>query len=363
MKIVGIVAEYNPFHTGHAYHIRATKALLGSDAAVLCAMSGNWVQRGEGAIADKWTRTELALRGGVDLVLELPTVWASSSAEGFAMGAAALLDATGVVDTLSFGSESGSLDKLQTAADCLLTEEYRQALAQLLETGMAFAAARQRAAISCIGAGAACLASPNNNLAVEYLKALRRLDSHMIPMTVPRQGAGHDADEAAEGFTSAGALRKMLLEGRWTQAEPYLPDGGAQLLKASGLACLDWCERGVLARLKTLSPSDFAQLPDSGEGLCNRLADAALRGCSLEEIYTLAKTKRYAHSRVRRLVLWAFLGLTAADRPERPLYVRVLGMNERGQTVNEEVSSYCAVAVTLITPTPCSAVSLQPVNL
>lgn len=345
MKIGGIVAEYNPFHTGHAYHIQATKACLGDEAVIICAMSGNWVQRGEGAISDKWTRTALALRGGVDLVLELPTVWAVSSAERFAMGATALLEATGVVDVLSFGSESGSLEELKSAADCLLTETYRQILMKKLETGTSFAVARQSAVRACIGAGAACLATPNNNLAVEYLKALRCVGSTMMPVTVPRRGAGHDADEAAEGFRSAGALRRLLLEGRWTQVERYLPEGGVQLLTESGLACLDWCERGLLARLKTLPPHYFECLPDSGEGLCNRLADAVRRGCSTEEICMLTKTKRYTLSRVRRLVLWAFLGLTEADRPEHPLYVRVLGMNERGRAVLRRMNKTCRLPV------------------
>jgi len=345
MKIGGIVAEYNPFHSGHAYHVRATKERLGNDAGVLCAMSGNWVQRGEGAIADKWTRTVLALRGGVDLVLELPTVWAISSAECFAAGAAALLDATGVVDTLSFGSESGSLELLQAAADCMLTESFRRTLMDRLDTGMSFAAARQLAAQACIGSGADCLSSPNNNLAVEYLKALRQAHSPMAAMTVPRRGAGHDEPQAAEGFTSASALRKLLLAGCQSQVEHYLPEGGAQLLKESGLASLNRCERGVLARLKTMSPDDFARLPDSGEGLCNRFAHAVRRGCSLEEIYTAAKTKRYAHARVRRLALWAFLGLTAADRPDFPPYVRVLGMNERGRAILRRMDKTCKLPI------------------
>ena len=345
MKIGGIVAEYNPFHTGHAHHLAETRRFLGEDCAVICVMSGNWVQRGEAAVADKWTRAALALRAGVDLVIELPTVWAASSAEGFARGAVALLDATGVTDVLSFGSETGSLEALQAAADALLTERYREALSQLLTTGAPFAAARQGAVQACIGAEGDCLASPNNNLSVEYLKALRALDSRMTPMTVRRKGAGHDDERAAGGFVSASALRKLLLDGDWTQAERYLPEGGAQLLRERGLASLRWCERGVLARLKTLSRSEFEGLPDSGEGLCNRLAAAVRQGRSIEEIYTLAKTRRYAHARIRRLVLWAFLGLRDADRPDSPPYVRVLGMNARGRDVLRSMTKTCRLPV------------------
>lgn len=333
MRIAGIVAEYNPFHAGHAHHLEMTRRYLGEQCAIVCVMSGNWVQRGEAAIADKWTRTALALRGGADLVLELPTVWAASSAEHFALGAVAALDAAGVVNTLSFGSESGSLEELNAAAECLLSEPYREKLMEFLRTGAPFAASREKAARACIGAGAACLAMPNNTLGVEYLKALKRLKSPIIPMTVARKGARHDAPDGEEGFRSASALRKLLLHDRWDEAERFLPEGGARLLRSEGLASLSWGERGALARLKSLPPCDFERLPDSGEGLSSRLFSAARQGRSLKEIYDLAKTKRYTHSRVRRQILWAFLGLTAADRPECPAYLRVLGMNETGRQV------------------------------
>lgn len=345
MKIAGIVAEYNPFHTGHAHHIAATRSLLGEDGAVVCVMSGNWVQRGEAAIADKWTRSSLALRGGADLVLELPTVWAASSAERFARGACALLDCLGVVDILSFGSESGGLEKLQSAADCLLSPQYEAALGGHLKTGISFAAARQRAVRACAGPAADCLSRPNDILGVEYLKALKSLGSTITPVAVPRRGAGHDAAGGEGGFHSASALRKLMWEKRWEEVEPFLPEGGAELLRESGPAGLDFCERGVLTRLKSMDRNAFDALPDSGEGLSNRLADAAIRAASLEELYTLAKTKRYALSRVRRLVLWAFLGLSRADRPECPLYVRVLGMNGKGRAVLREMRKTCALPV------------------
>ncbi len=332
MKIGGIVSEYNPFHSGHAYHIRGTRAALGHNAAIVCVMSGNWVQRGEAAIADKWTRAALALRGGADLVLELPTVWAAASAEHFARGAVSILCATGAVDVLSFGSESGDITGLQRAADCLLSERYRAELVSRLEKGVSYAAARQSAAAACIGEGAALLTRPNNNLAVEYLKALRQLGEPMGVMTVPRVGAGHDSPGTEGGYTSASALRRMLLDGRWDEAAAHMPGEGAKLLQEGGLASLNWCSRGVLARLKTLPSEVLAALPDSSEGLHNRLSTAIRKGRSLEEIYEVAKTKRYAHARIRRMVLWAFLGLGRESRPDSPLYIKVLGMNGRGRT-------------------------------
>ncbi len=194
MKIAGIVAEYNPFHTGHAYQIACTRAQLGEDCAVAAVMSGHWVQGGRPAIADKWTRTKLALLGGADLVLELPTVWAVSSAETFARGAVELLAAAQVVDVLSFGSECGDADKLRRAAICLNSPEYEAGLRRLVDGGTPFAAARQRAVEGLLGPELAeLLSTPNNNLGVEYIRALDRLNRDIRPMTIRREGAPHDS--------------------------------------------------------------------------------------------------------------------------------------------------------------------------
>ena len=176
MKTAGIVAEYNPFHTGHAYQIARTRGLLGADCAVVAVMSGNWVQRGACAAADKWTRAGWALAGGADLVLELPTVWAASSAESFATGAVALLRACGVVDVLSFGSESGDPAALAAAAACLDSEAYRAGLSRFLDEGMPFAACRQTVVAALLGSERAkVLSRPNDNLGVEYVRAASAL--------------------------------------------------------------------------------------------------------------------------------------------------------------------------------------------
>ncbi|NLF34563.1 MAG: nucleotidyltransferase family protein [Clostridiales bacterium] len=344
MHIVGIVAEYNPFHSGHAHHIAATRAAVGEDSAILCVMSGNWVQRGEAAIADKWTRAGQALRGGADLVVELPTLWAASSAEAFARGAVDLLAAAGA-RTLSFGSEAGRVGELAALAECLDGAAYRQALRQALDQGRSFAAARQQAAAACVGSGAELLAQANNSLGVEYLRALRRGGHSMDVVTVPRRGAGHHEAFARGGTRSASALRSLMRAGDWDEAQAYLPPGGAARLRAAGTYDLTRCERGVLARLKTMEEADFLTLPDCGPELAARLAGAARQGRSLEEVYALAKTRRYAHARIRRLVLWSFLGLRAADRPVRPPYVRVLGLNGRGRQMLRQMREACPLPV------------------
>lgn len=338
MKTAGIVAEYNPFHTGHAYQIAQTRAQLGEDTAIVCAMSGNWVQGARPAIVDKWLRARLALMGGADLVLELPTPWAVSSAESFAWGAVSLLHAAGVVDTLSFGSECGEVEPLQKLAVCLNSDLYHAGLKRFLDEGMPFAACRQAVAEALLDKEtAALLATPNNNLGVEYLRALDRLGSSITPMTIRREGAGyHQISDEAESpaFRSATDLRRSILAENWADVEGYLIPGASELLRAAPRPTADM-ERALLAKLRTMTAADWSALPDSGagEGLPERLVRAGLQARSVEEFYELAKTKRYTHARLRRLLLWAFLGLTEAVRPERPPYLKVLGCTERGRVL------------------------------
>ena len=336
MNIAGITAEYNPFHTGHAYQISALKAQLGPDTSVVAVMSGSWVQQGRPAVTDKWTRAQMALKGGADLVLELPTVWAASSAESFARGAVALLCRCGVIDTLCFGSETGELAPLLAAAECLDSPDYPEQLRKALEGGASFAAARQAAVEALIGPAGAALASPNNNLGVEYLRALRSLHSNIKPVTIRREGAAHNSlDRTGEGFRSATQLRQHLARGEWEAVRPYVPAGNLDILQSAPLADPRLGERAVLACLRKMTAEDWAKLPDAGagEGLPQRLERAGRQCRSLDDFFTLAKTRRYAMARLRRMALWAFLGLTAADVPAEPPYLRVLGFNARGREV------------------------------
>lgn len=336
MNIAGITAEYNPFHTGHAYQISALKAQLGPDTSVVAVMSGSWVQQGRPAVTDKWTRARMALNGGADLILELPTVWAAASAESFARGAVELLCRCGVIDTLCFGSETGELAPLLAAAECLDSPDYPEQLRKALEGGASFAAARQAAVEALIGPSGAALASPNNNLGVEYLRALRSLHSNIKPVTIRREGAAHNSlDRTGEGFRSATQLRQHLARGEWEAVRPYVPAGNLDILQSAPLADPRLGERAVLACLRKMTAEDWARLPDAGagEGLPQRLERAGRQCQSLDDFFTQAKTRRYAMARLRRMALWAFLGLTAADVPAEPPYLRVLGFNARGREV------------------------------
>ena len=325
MTAAGIVAEYNPFHLGHAWHIAETRRLLGEGRPVVCVMSGHWVQGADCAVTDKWTRSALALEGGADLVLELPTPWSMASAEAFARGAVSILASTGVVDTLSFGSECGSTDELRQAAEALDAPDYPARLRSALDRGLSFPAARQEAA------NASCLSTPNNNLGVEYLRALRHLNAAMEVITVPRRGAAHNGSLTVDGFASATQIRQLLRSGQEEAAARLVRP--RTLDKIGRISSLAYVERAILAKLRTMDAGAWAALPDGGgaEGLPERLVRSARQALSLEEFYALAKTKRYTHARLRRLALSAFLGISASHRPPLPPYLRVLGLNGRGQ--------------------------------
>jgi len=332
MRTIGIIAEYDPFHKGHAWQIAQARAAAGEDAAVVCVMSGSWTQRGSCALTDKWTRAALAVKGGADLVLELPLTSAVSSAEGFARGGVRALEATGVVDTLSFGSESGDLEALRGMAEIMEGDAYRQALRAELDKGISFASARQRAVQSCLEDRAAVLKGPNDNLAVEYL---RSMGPEMTPLPVLRRGAGHHGQAASDGFASATMVREAARRGDWAKVRAWTPEGTAEVLESAGIADMALGERAILARLRSMNEAEFAALPDSGaaEGLPARLVRAARDAESLEQFYDLAKTKRYAHARIRRLALWAFLGLSREDKGDKLSYLRVLASDRRGLEV------------------------------
>ena len=328
MRIAGIICEYNPFHNGHAHQLAVLRE---AGYAPVCVMSGDYVQRGEPAVIPAAARAEAAVRCGAALVLELPPSYALRSAEGFADGGVELLDRLGCAEALCFGSESGDPAALAAAAACLDSEAYRAGLSRFLDEGMPFAACRQAVVAALLGSERAkVLSRPNDNLGVEYLRAASALGWSPQVLAVPRQGAGHDAPRPAEGFASASILREWIAAGRRDLADCFLPAPWPEELEPASLSHL---ERALLARVRSLSQAEWALLPDSGveEGLPARLVQAGSRALSVEEFLTLAKTKRYSHARLRRLLLWAFLGLTAADRPAAPPYLRVLGFTPRGQ--------------------------------
>ncbi|MGM9618824.1 MAG: nucleotidyltransferase family protein [Oscillospiraceae bacterium] len=342
MQAAGIVCEYNPFHKGHALHIAETKRALGKP--IVCVMSGNFVQRGDFAMLRKHARAKAAVLGGADLVLELPAAQALLSAEGFARAACGALAATGVVDTVSYGSECGDAAPLREAAEALDASEFPTLLRGELAQGLSFAAAREAALARLIGPEkASILEKPNNILAIEYEKACRALG--LATFTIPRVGAAHDG-EAADGVASASFIRAALLAGQ--DAEGYLTAGSAAAFaeeRAAGRApvTVETAERAILARLRSMEPEDFAPYDEGGEGLYRRFAAAAAEAASVETLLERVKTKRYAMARLRRMLLRSYLGLS--ERETAVSYLRVLACSETGRGLLREMKDRAALPV------------------
>ena len=351
MRTAGIIIEYNPLHAGHLYQLEETRRILGQDTAIIGVMSGDFVQRGDFAIVGRQARAKAAVESGVDLVLELPLPWAVGSAERFADGGVAALAATGVVDRLVFGSECGDAAALERVASVLLSEGFPALLKQELSTGVSFAAARQQAVERMeTSEDAALLAQPNNILGVEYCKSLLRRESAIRPLTIQRKGAGYHETEPEAELPSATMLRQLLRSGErekaLTRMAPAMRaafDEEARLGRAPVL--LEICERAILARLRSMSEADFAALDEGREGLYHRLYEASRTAAGLEEILESAKTKRYAYARLRRMVLWAWLGMTPKDFPEEIPYLRVLAANETGRELLGRMRKTAAVPV------------------
>lgn len=342
MKAVGIVAEYNPFHGGHQYQIRKIREICGADTPIAAVMSGDFVQRGEAAAYDKFTRAAAAVRGGVSLVIELPLPWSLSSAEGFARGGVGLLGATGVVGALSFGSESGDLAALEMTAAALDTPAFSEALKASLTGGAPFAAARAKAAHALLGEVAAVLDTPNDLLAVEYLRAAIKLGYTFNYIPVRRAGSVHD------GAGSASELRARLREGG--SLSGLIPEVAWDVFcradeAGRGYVSPESLRTAILSRLREKTPEDFAAVPDAAEGLHFRLYEAARRGASAGEIADLAKSKRYAHARLRRMVMCAALGICAGDADGVPPYLRVLAFDARGAALLREMKTCAALPV------------------
>ena len=324
MKIIGIVCEYNPFHLGHRKQLAAIRTLYGGDCAIVCLMSGNYGQRGQPAIFDKSCRAEAAISSGADLVLELPVTYALSSAEGFAAGGVLIL--SGFCDGLCFGTESGDQDRLISTAQALLSPTFPDALRQQLDKGLSFPAARQAA----LGEMGELLRNPNDILAVEYCKAILSQESAMEPIPIFRQGSYHDDAPDPEN-PSATFLRKRISEsGPWHR---FVPESAVSALENADIHLLSAGEQAILARLRTMTEEEFESIPYGSEGLWRKFMHACRSQASLEEIISATKSKRYTRTRLDRMVMCAFLGITQAQLDTPAPYTRVLAFNDAGRAV------------------------------
>ena len=333
MHTVGIVCEYNPFHNGHLYQLNETRRLFGADTVTVCVMSGDFVQRGEAAVFDKFARAEAACRCGADLVVELPLPWCLSSAEGFAFGSVSLLSALGC-NTLSFGSESADTLALRSLAAFAMDEAAQARIRSLMDTDetLSFARARQHAAAEVLGDAAALLSNPNDILAVEYLKAIARTGAELETLAIRREGAVHDSITEGE-YPSAMRLRELLRGGG--DISVHIPAPAmtvfAREIQAGRIPRGDLLETALLSRLYRLAPEEFDDLPDAGGGAGRRLYRALWMCGSMDEIVKEASNTRYTAARMRRMLYGAALGLCAEDTKTAPPYARVLASSERGR--------------------------------
>lgn len=338
MARVGIIAEFNPLHSGHELLINEAKNL----GDVVCAISGNFVQRGDCAIVSKEIRARSALIAGADLVCEIPVLWSMSTAQNFALGGVSALLRFGC-DTLIFGSEAGDTEPLIKICHILESDEFSDLLGKYMKNGTTFATARQRACEE-LGAEKGILDKPNNNLGIEYILASRRLGVDMNFKTVKRMGAAHDSTEV-DTFVSASLLREKLLSGDREFCSRYMNDDVLDLYKDGNIADIKRLEKGILAVLKLKGLNDLKKLPDLSEGVENKLFSAIKTATSLENLYNGIKVKRYTMSRVRRLVLSAFLGFDDEFFMKPLPYVRVLGRNKTGEKIVKSAKKTSTVPI------------------
>ena len=326
MKITGIICEYNPFHLGHLKQINKIKS-TDTDSGIVCLMSGNYVQRGMPAIFDKAYRAKAAVMCGADLVLELPVTAALSSAECFAAEGVRIL--SGFCDSLSFGAEDALTDQLIQTASALLQPDFPTHLKAELSKGLSFPAARQKA-LGAMGLSADILNRPNNILAIEYCKAILSQNSKMKPEPISRDGDYHETTANAEN-PSASAVRLLLENNEPWQC--YVPENAATCFQSAIIHTIGGGEQAILYRLRTMNDDEYESLPYGSEGLWRKLMKNARQFSTLEEIITATKSKRYTRTRLDRMVMCAYLGLTGKDIGSPAPYVRVLALNDKGREI------------------------------
>lgn len=325
MSAVGIIAEFNPLHTGHKRLIDYAKTL---GDTVACVISGNFVQRGDVAIISKQQRAKFALLCGVDIVAELPVLWSMSTAQNFALGGVWQLYNLGC-QKIVFGSECGDIDALINAADVLNSDGFFEKVSEKAKSGVTFAVARENAAQE-MGVDFTLLRGANNNLGIEYILAAKKLNLPIEFHTIKRLGAGHNSNEIDDGFVSSSFIREELLKSNIGYTERFMPREIRGIINPEHIADIKRLENAILCSLRTKSANDLKNLPDISEGLENKIYFSVRVATSLDELYNMIKTKRYTMARIRRLVLSAFLELDNQFFMTTPPYVRVLGFNSNG---------------------------------
>ena len=352
-NVLGIVAEYNPFHNGHLHHLIESKRVTNSEYSI-AVMSGNFTQRGEVSIVNKWSKAQMAIENGIDLVIELPTLYAISSAENFASGAIKILDSVGVVDFISFGSECDNISTLDDIANVLVNEpaEYKTLLSHELSSGASFPKARERALmmyLNDVRRFANVLSAPNNILGIEYLKALKRQKSYIQPITIKRNSSNHSDTELPVNsrFASGSAIRNSCQSFDITLLQKFMPEPSYEVLdnnikNGNIVRDISDFDKVIIYTLRKMTTDEIANLPDVSEGLEFAIKSAAHSCNSVVELLNIVGTKRYTKTRLQRILLYAILGITKRDMQismSTNPYIRVLGFNDNGRKIISEISN------------------------
>ena len=349
-RVLGIIAEYNPFHNGHMYHLQKAKEQSGAQYCI-CVMSGNFVQRGNTSIVNKWKKAEMALLNGVDLVIELPTIYSVASAEGFSLGAIKLLNNLKIVDAISFGTETSDFAALNNISSIVNEEpmKYKSILNSELKKGLSFPKARENALMLYLNDNKRydnILNTPNNILAIEYLKALKKIKSTIQPIPVKREKVYYNDNVIVDEFASATAIRKLLKNEEFSEIRKVVPKSTYQILEKEtelGNVVLDLSryEKEIVYNLRRMTVSEIAELPDVNEGLEHSLKNAANYSNDITDLINIVKTKRYTVTRIQRILICALLGITKRDvgmaKKTEP-YIRVLGFNEKGKELISRIN-------------------------
>lgn len=353
MNTVGLIVEYNPFHNGHQWHIERARQATGCKY-VIGVMSGNFVQRGEPAVFDKWKRAEMAVKSGVDLIIELPTVFAVRSAQFFAEGAVRLLSSLGLVTHLCFGAESPDIQTLNIMADASSNEQNIAKMQLLMKDGISYAAALGSVIEKQCSIQLESIASPNNILAVEYLKAIRKFAPQLIPMPILRKHSRYHDTEINAPLASATAVRREIITKRTitTKAEQAMPQDTAKIVgqclnEGRGPVTFSALEKPILAQLRLLTLKQIEDLPEVSEGLHNKISDAVLKATSIEQLLTIIKSRRYPYTRLQRILIHALVGITKTDistfDETGPLYARVLAFNACGRQILKKMTETASI--------------------
>ena len=347
--VLGIVAEYNPFHNGHLYHLLKSKEKANADS-VIAVIGGNFTQRGEASIVDKWTKAEMALKNGVDLVIEIPTLYSISSVENFADGAIKILNSLKIVDTISFGSEIENINKLNIIANIVYEEskEFKEFLDKGLKQGKSFPKAREEAILKCLNdkSYSRILSSPNNILGIEYLKALKKYKSNINPICIKRKNVGHLSLEYTGEIASATAIRNLIIKNRMKDVKKYMTPASYTIMedemkKGHFVYDIRQFENIIIYNLRNMSIDEISKLPDVTEGLEYLIKKGAESCNSIDEFINIVSSKRYTQTRIKRILLYALLKVTkkeiAISKRSTP-YVRVLGFNDKGKKMLSKIS-------------------------